>query len=189
MKIRLFKDEPPLCFNLEKWGINNIPILLVTGLSGSGKTTFAKKYALQHKAVCISFDVLKFYPQSSIESQQILNLFLKQYPDIQQFIDIQWSKTDKQNSNDIFFNYYCNVFFDFIVEYSKKNNIKVILEGIQMYVRLHPSKSAGLPLIIIRNSCLHSFCNKLRRDHFNHSGNRNRWYYSIKIIFKDMRVS
>ena len=61
MKIRLFKDEPPLCFNLEKWGINNIPILLVTGLSGSGKTTFAKKYALQHKAVCISFDVLKFY--------------------------------------------------------------------------------------------------------------------------------
>ena len=137
MKIRLFKDEPPLCFNLEKWGINNIPILLVTGLSGSGKTTFAKKYALQHKAVCISFDVLKFYPQSSIESQQILNLFLKQYPDIQQFIDIQWSKTDKQNSNDIFFNYYCN---------------------------------------------------KLRRDHFNHSGNRNRWYYSIKIIFKDIYI-
>ena len=136
MKIRLFKDEPPLCFNLEKWGINNIPILLVTGLSGSGKTTFAKKYALQHKAVCISFDVLKFYPQSSIESQQILNLFLKQYPDIQQF----------------------------------------------------PSKSAGLPLIIIRNSCLHSFCNKLRRDHFNHSGNRNRWYYSIKIIFKDIYI-
>ena len=67
-------------------------------------------------------------------------------------------------------------------------NIKVILEGIQMYVRLHPSKSAGLPLIIIRNSCLHSFCNKLRRDYFNHSGNRNRWYYSIKIIFKDIYI-
>ena len=75
-----------------------------------------------------------------------------------------------------------------IIKYSKKNNIKVILEGIQMYVRLHPSKSAGLPLIIIRNSCLHSFCNKLRRDHFNHSGNRNRWYYSIKIIFKDIYI-
>ena len=41
MKIRLFKDEPPLCFNLEKWGINNIPILLVTGLSGSGKSSLA----------------------------------------------------------------------------------------------------------------------------------------------------
>lgn len=135
MKIRLFKDEPPLCFNLEKWGINNIPILLVTGLSGSGKTTFAKKYALQHKAVCISFDVLKFYPQSSIESQQILNLFLKQYPDIQQFIDIQWSKTDKQNSNDIFFDYYCNVFFDFIVEYSKKIILKSFLKEYKcMYV-------------------------------------------------------
>ena len=120
---------------LEKWGINNIPILLVTGLSGSGKTTFAKKYALQHKAVCISFDVLKFYPQSSIESQQILNLFLKQYPDIQQFIDIQWSKTDKQNSNDIFFNYYCNVFFDFIVEYSKKIILKSFLKEYKcMYV-------------------------------------------------------
>ena len=110
-----------------------VKVDLITGFLGSGKTTFAKKYALQHKAVCISFDVLKFYPQSSIESQQILNLFLKQYPDIQQFIDIQWSKTDKQNSNDIFFNYYCNVSFDFIVEYSKKNNIKVILLFIHTY--------------------------------------------------------
>lgn len=57
MKIRLFKDEPPLCFNLEKWGINNIPILLVTGLSGSGKRLLPRNmlYSIKQYAYHLMF--------------------------------------------------------------------------------------------------------------------------------------
>ena len=43
MKIRLFKDEPPLCFNLEKWGINNIPILLVNRIVWFRKNDFCQE--------------------------------------------------------------------------------------------------------------------------------------------------
>ncbi len=187
MKNGLLKDQSQICFNLEKWNVNEIPILLITGLAGSGKTTFAKKYAFEHKAVCISFDVLKFYAQSSKKSKEILDLFLEQHPDIQQYVDIHWEKVDRENSNNILFNYYCNIFFDFLVEYSIQNKIKIVLEGIQMYVRLHPSKSIGLPLIIIRTSCWNSFLNKIKRDHIN-TEKKQKWYCDVKIIFKDLYI-
>ena len=148
---------------------------------------FAKKYAFEHKAVCISFDVLKFYAQSSKKSKEILDLFLEQHPDIQQYVDIHWEKVDRENSNNILFNYYCNIFFDFLVEYSIQNKIKIVLEGIQMYVRLHPSKSIGLPLIIIRTSCWNSFLNKIKRDHIN-TEKKQKWYCDVKIIFKDLYI-
>lgn len=165
MKIHLFKSGQPLCYNLEKWNSTHSPLLLITGLSGSGKTTFAQKFAERHHAICVSFDVLKFYPKAPKQSQKILDLFLRKHPWIRKKISIQWAKTDKANSNDILFNYYCNLFFDFLIEFSLQNKKKIVLEGIQMFVRLHPSKSAELPIIIIRSSCMHSFFNKIKRDY------------------------
>ena len=185
MNIRWIKDCEPDCYNLEKWNIEDSPILLITGLSGSGKTTFAKEYALQHNAIYISFDVLKFYSNASKQSREILDIFLMKYPQIKQWINIQWAKKDQINSNDILFNYYCNLFFDFIVQFSIQNKKKIILEGIQIFVRLHPTKSVGLPIIIIRNSCLHSFLNKIRRDYpfiRQQGGNGN----FLKSIINDM---
>lgn len=43
MKVSLFKNQKPLCHNLNKWNNSEYPLLLITGLSGSGKTTYAKK--------------------------------------------------------------------------------------------------------------------------------------------------
>lgn len=165
MKVRLLKNCKPIYYNLEKWNISQSPLLLVTGLSGSGKTTFAKRFAKEHQAICISFDVLKFYPEASRKSQELLNIFLKKHPEIKKHISIRWAKTDKANSNDILFNYYCNLFFEFLIEYSLQNKKKMVIEGIQMFVRLHPAKSVGLPVIIIRSSCAYSFFNKLARDY------------------------
>lgn len=166
MKVHLLRNLQPICYNLEKWNATHSPLLLITGLSGSGKTTFAKEFAKRYHAICVSFDVLKFYPESSKQSQKIFDLFLKKYPEIRKNVSIQWKKTDKTNSNDILFNYYCNLFFDFIIEYSLQNKKKIVLEGIQLFVRLHPSKSAQFPIIIMRNSSMHSFCNKIRRDYY-----------------------
>ncbi|MCM1212487.1 MAG: hypothetical protein NC318_12895 [Blautia sp.] len=165
MKVQLLRNGKPICYNLQKWDKTHSPILLITGLSGSGKTTFAQKFAKCHDAICVSFDVLKFYPESPKQSQKLLDIFLEKYPKIKKNISIRWKKTDKAYSNDILFDYYCNLFFDFLIEYSKLNKKKIVLEGIQVFVRLHPAKSVGLPIIIIRNSGMHSFFNKLKRDH------------------------
>ncbi|WP_289747771.1 AAA family ATPase [Thomasclavelia cocleata] len=165
MKIHLLKNFKPLCYNLDKWNMIQSPLLLVTGLSGSGKTTFAQKFAKHHHAICISFDVLKFYNESPKQSQKLLDIFMKKYPAIEKKVFNQWSKSDKINTNDILYNYYCNVFFDFLMDYSKQHNIKIVLEGIQIFVRLHPSKSVGLPIIIIRSSSINCFLKKLKRDY------------------------
>ena len=187
MKIRFIKPLKPLYYNLEKWSETCIPLLLITGLSGSGKTTLAKELATKYDADFISFDVLKFYFKASIQSQQLLNLFLKQYPQIPKLIEIQWSKTDKKYSIDILFNYYCNLFYDFLLEYSKKNKKKIILEGIQFFSRMHPSKSIGMPIVIIRNSGFCSFLNKVNRDYkTNHLTVKGLSF--IKQIIKDLYI-
>lgn len=49
--------------------------------------------------------------------------------------------------------------------YGIKQNKTIVLEGIQLFMRLHPSKSVGLPLIIMRSSSLQSCVNKAKRDH------------------------
>lgn len=169
MKVRLIKTCKPICFNLEKWDNVHSPLLLVTGLSGSGKTTLAQKLAKHHRAICISFDVLKFNSKASKQSQKLLALFLEKHPEIKTRVQDQWKKTDKLNSNDILFNYYCNLFFDFLVEYALQHKKKIILEGIQVFVRMQPSKSINFPIIIIRSSGLHSFFNKIKRDYYTHA--------------------
>lgn len=186
MKVQLFRNNPPLYYNLEKWNITHLPLLLITGLSGSGKTTFAQKFAMQHHAICISFDVLKYYAEASKQSQKFLDLFLEKHPEIKKKISIQWSKTDNINSNDILFNYYCNLFYDFLVEYSLQNKKKIVLEGIQMFVRLHPSKSVEMPVIIIRSSSMNSFFNKFKRDYYTQRLLKSSRFQLFKNVINDI---
>ena len=186
MKVKLSKSCKPICYNLKTWNITQSPILLVTGLSGSGKTTFAKEFAKRHHAICISFDVLKFYPEASKQSKELLNKFLIKYPEIKKYILIQWSKTDRINSNDVLFNYYCNEFFNFLTKYCQIHKKKIVLEGIQMFVRLHPSKSVGFPIIIITTNMVNCFFNKIKRDYFNKNQAINIKF--IKYLLDDVYV-
>ena len=164
-KVQLVKSIKPLCYNIKNWSVITSPILLITGLSGSGKTTLAKKIANKYNAILISFDVLKFYSNASIQSQELLDSFLRRHSEIIDLIHLQWSKTDRWYSNDILYNYYCNLFYDFLLEYGKENHKKIVLVGIQLFIRLHPSKSVGMPIIIIRSSSFRSFLNKANRDY------------------------
>lgn len=187
MKVHLFKNQKPLCYNINKWRKSECPLLLITGLSGSGKTTYAKKIAKKHHAIFMSFDVLKFYTEASKESQKILRLFLKEYPQIKELINIHWAKTDRIYSNDILYDYFCNSLFDFLMVYGIRKNKKIVLEGIQIFMRMHPSKTIGLPLIIIRSSSIQSCINKTKRDQKMRKANAKGLRY-IYFFIKDLYI-
>lgn len=163
MKIKIFRSIPNL-YSIQNWSIDKCPVLIITGLSGSGKTTYSQIIAKKYDAICISFDVLKFYDEAPIESKRILNGFIKDNPHIKSLIQINWRKTDSIYSNDMLYNYYCNLFFDYIVKYAHEKKKLLILEGIQIFVRLHPSKTLGMPLIVIGSSSFQSLKRKYIRD-------------------------
>ena len=54
MRIHLIKNQPNIHYNIKCWKKSDCPLLLITGLSGSGKTTYAKKIA-QKKQCYFSF--------------------------------------------------------------------------------------------------------------------------------------
>lgn len=165
MKIHLLKNEHITYYNLERWNISEYPVLLVIGLSGSGKTTFANKFAKQTGSTLVSFDVLKYYNEASCESQKILDIFLETYPEIKRLINIQWKKTDASYTNDKLYSLYCVIFFDFILNYSKREHKTIVLEGIQIFVRVPPEKTIGMPMIIVGSSSFKSCKNKYKRDY------------------------
>ena len=190
MKIHLLHNKSNVQYNLNRWNINDCPILLIIGLSGSGKTTYAKKIAKTSNVQLVSFDVLKFLEDAPPESQEILKCFLKEHPEICNLINSHWSKTDSKFTNDVLYNYFCNVFFDFLMDYCQKRQIRIVLEGIQLFIRLHPYKTVGMPLVVIGSSSLQSHIYKLKRDYIlegNHFNFRKYIYqtylYHIKQRF------
>lgn len=165
MNICFLKNLPKQCFRMDDWTSAISPLLLLTGLSGSGKTFAAQELADYYNIPWISFDVLKFHDQANSDSRKVLNLFLEKHTKIKSLVDCHWSKTDINYSNDILYNYYCNLFFDFIYDYALEIHKSFILEGIQIFVRLHPSKTVRFPLIVMGSSSLQSFRYKYKRDY------------------------
>jgi uridine kinase len=145
--------------------MSDCPILLLTGLSGSGKTYIGQNLKEKTKAILISLDALKFYDSADKQSRQFIDEFKRLYPEIIPLISIQWSKTDEKNTNDFKYTEYCCKFFNFIYEKSKNGQSLYIVEGIQIFVRIPWEQIKDFPTIIIGTSGLRSFYNTYKRDY------------------------
>lgn len=161
MRIHLYKNKCTTYYNCERWKESKSPIILITGLCGSGKTTFAKKMAKITNTTLVSFDVLKFYDKATKDSQLYLDEFLNCHPEIINLVKIHWKNADDLYSK------YCNLFFDFLKNYCKQKNEMIILEGIQVFVRLNPKRTINMPLIVIGSCSVRSYINKFKRDYHN----------------------
>lgn len=54
-------------WKLSEWSLSECPILLVTGLSGSGKTTIAREIAKDHSAILIQLDWYDYYGRYEVD--------------------------------------------------------------------------------------------------------------------------
>lgn len=128
-------------------------MIIVTGISGSGKSVLAEKIKEQYGYEIISMDMLFEYSETHKRSQlekELLESFKELYPNY-----------DKNDKNRIY-----NLFFDFVNEYITKNNINIIFDGSQFLRRVAFDKINNERIILKRTSLLLS----LRRRNIRNIG-------------------
>ena len=162
MKINRLKSVDDITFNLEEFGKTN-NVLLVTGLSGSGKSYLTKKLVKKYNAELIQLDWLKHQKYASKFGKVLLNKFKKKYPESIPYIDSKWNNEPDELKNDLY-KKYLNLFFDFIIEHLDSKKLYII-EGLQIFCMIDYNKTLDYPIIIKGTSSMKSLLYRYKRDY------------------------
>ena len=162
MKIKLFKTVDDLYLNT-----NNFPstsnILLITGLSGSGKSYLARELSNTYNATIFQVEWLKHSKHISEECKYILDSFLDKHPEIISLVKNKWNNTKSEDKNELF-KKYINLFFLHFLEV-KDNNKNYIIEGLQLFTLIDYDLIKDYPIIIKGTSSFKCFKNRFKRDY------------------------
>ena len=132
-KVKLLIDEKDIIFKCTKDNIINI-----TGMIGSGKTTYADKYRKDNNYIVISLDCLyrvQDKENMNEETQNINQILQKKFPN---------------QDNEKFFKEYYYEIIEYINNFSK--SVTWVLEGQHIYRFLNPEDIKGK--LIIKRTCL-----------------------------------
>lgn len=138
-------------------------LILLSGLVGAGKTSLAINFAQQYHALPISFDVLKFYENSSLISQDIFEEFSHIYPDVKTHLFAEWRDCNNKDE-DTLYEKYCTHFLNFLHAKAKTDNSVILLEGIQIFTRLRFIDIQPYPCIILTTPAVVCMRNLKRRE-------------------------
>lgn len=139
-------------------GKNNV--CLITGLSGSGKTTFATDLSYIHNATVVSLD--HFYNIKKIgdkleEIDPVLYSYLSTRKDL-------WKKLVERKLTGNNYNREVDKYLQYCIEYCKKNkHKKYIIEGVQLYCLMNGGDLKGCSLICMNTSAFKSAINRVKR--------------------------
>lgn len=153
-----------ICININKWNKNKI--LLITGLSGSGKTYLSNYLSNKHKAIHINLDDFEFHEKLfnkyllTSGEHLIKNYFIKN--------NIKFNKTI---NDDNFFKLF-EQFINYLYNYINSHNKLFIIEGIQIYGN-HFNKNIinNSSIILINKPIIKVINDRLKRN--NETNNLN----------------
>lgn len=184
MKIKLFKNV-----NDSKYKFNDFPskskILLITGLSGSGKSYLSKQMADKYDATVFQVEWLKHSKHITSECKYILDSFLNKYPEITDYVNNKWNNEKSEDKNDLF-KKYINLFLLHFLEV-KNENENYIIEGLQLFTLIDFDLVKDDPLIIKGTSSFKCFKNRLKRDY--QKRKKENLFIKIKFIFRVIKES
>lgn len=185
-RINFFINSKNICFNIDKIDISNNNIIYVTGLSGSGKTTFAKKLSKEYKATLFELDHLGGffgeYKQSKELIHSLTNKFLEINSELKEIIR-KGKYIDLKIKHFAKYSYWTNKYVDFLLEYAKKKNELFIFEGTQIFKCISAKKISDSPIIIIGTSSFISMFRRLKR-HYRVDKVRNKTDFFKKHLWK-----
>lgn len=153
-KISIFKSKQDLYINFDN---NKDKLILITGISGSGKSTQANEIAKKLNGYKISLDLV-FGHETEITpiEKKILNEFKKQHK--------KWSPQLFTRNNKKIYPYYINLFYDFIINYFKKSDQPIIIEGYFFINYIDIEKIQTKKIIIKRTSLVNSMTKRIKRN-------------------------
>lgn len=162
-------DGKDMYYNFDKFESGENNTLLVTGLSGSGKSTIAKKLASKYNAEYIELD--KLDPNTGVTNKSLESVkansnvhrfiydFLESHPSIHnKLMNENITNTDIAYINDDFLKY-C------VGRAKKESKKKFIIEGIQIYDYMsYYKKGFTCPIIIMGTSSIKSYVQAAQRE-------------------------
>lgn len=165
-----FKSTDNLEFNLDKWSRSgNHNILYITGISGSGKSTIAKKMCKEYNAEYIELDKFTLGIVKGLDRwfENVDNGTYEVHPLLKEYFSQidhlttngSWSKPDMGDEH--------TKFITWFIERVKGNGTLYIVEGAQFFMKLSnmdPGLIQGEPLIIVGTSALKSWIRRIKRD-------------------------
>lgn len=176
MAIKLIKNVDDIKINFEKFP-NECNMLLVTGLSGSGKSWLSKHLAAQYDAKIFQPEWLIHSKHTSPECKHLLDDFLKTHFEIVPYVENKWNDVKCEDKHEVL-KKYINLFFEYFLKNCDKQQIYII-EGLQIFTLIDFDTIKDFPMIIIGTSSFNSLKNRLKRDLPKHT---NKMQYFFKII-------
>ena len=165
---RWFKTQKDLYYNKDKFENGEINLCFVTGLSGSGKSTYSKNLAEKYNAEYVNLDIVIYNKEKFTmdelkkESKLIYSFFNtcgKKYYFLANEKDPSFYNGDNYDRD------LTNDFVDYAIKYAKSNkNKKIILEGIWLYLFVDINKLLSNMIVIKGTSALASSKRALKRD-------------------------
>lgn len=142
-------------------------ILFITGLSGSGKSTYARQLAKEENATIIELDIFQCYDKfknagtrKNDISMKMVSEFLEENPEM---VDIDFSNIKLESFGDSFTKY-----FKWLLNKLHKSNERYIIEGIHIMLFIPYSDIKGEPIICIGTSMIKSFWRMWKREGLTH---------------------
>ena len=175
-----------LYYNIDKFENGNSNVLLVTGLSGSGKSTMGKQLSNKYKAEYIELDLLDTASNFVIEKN--INAIKSGEPIMYEFLMKNKKIFDKIIDKNVTDNEMLDImekYIRYILFYAKKHkNKKFIIEGIQIFDCDALSDTLiNYPIIIKGTSSITSFIRKAKRDKWKMEDIIKNMPQNIKYIF------
>ena len=173
IRLPLIKKLPDLYLNFDNV---NYDMIIVTGISGSGKSYTANMLSRKYKLPIISFDIIYGYEEDREKNkteEEIITLFYEKYPEyigIEKIV--QANRIRELDTLKIE-----NLFFDFVFKYIRDKKIKIIFDGYYFLDSINYDKFKNQRIVIKRTPLITSLNQRIKR-----SIKRNRGKKSIVYI-------
>ena len=184
MKVKLIKNVEDFEYNIQDFGTKS-KILLITGLSGSGKSYLSQQLAKKYNATVFQPEWLKHTKHITEECKYILNSFFETYPDIVNLAKNKWNNVRQEDKNELF-KKYINLFFLHFLKVKDPNKLYIV-EGLQLFTLIDFDNIKYYPIIIKGTSSFRSLKNRLKRDYQKRKNERLK--VKVKFFFRVLNES